>query len=462
MLPQIKYMPVNWVDGMKISRTHLQHLENAISDHIRDAAGVRMTNYNYGLLPTGIAARQSLDLHVFHDSSGYLKVKVLECRAITPGGVRIEITPQSKPVESGLALNELKAQAYELIIVADPFTRVPFGQPDPEESSIRQPYTTAHYRLDIVPFPRTAHPEFSAYSLCVGRLRVDGEVVKLSEQYIPPCTQTASHARLMAIHGHLLAMMGNAEVTITEIHQKFLAKSSPVHTEKGILELARQSSFFLANHLDTVRLTGSQQPPVFLVECFMKWARVINTTLNNMLRKDREDLLNYIHSWFELAPREFENMLRSLLSTEYDHNDPLEALVKVEAFAGRMLKLLQKMAELHPSEGQQKPKIAGWLVLNSANRSRQAFAISTENVVVGREETGQNHCDIAIPGDLGISRRHVRINVTDSNGHTEFSITDLNSANGIYVHDTDTRLKANQTFTLVDGDTRSRLAKPTW
>jgi hypothetical protein len=255
------------------------------------------------------------------------------------------------------------------------------------------------------------------------------------------------------MHGHLLALLGNAEVTITEIHQKFLAKPNPTQTEQGILELARQSSFFLANHLDTLRLTGSQQPPVFLVECLVKWARILNTTLNNMLRKDREDLLNYVHSWFELAPREFENLLRGMLTAEYDHNDPLESLGRVEAFAGRMLKLLQKVADLHPSTVVPKPKIAGWLVVNSANRSRQAFPISTEHVVVGREEGDQQHCDIVIPGDPGISRRHVRINVGESNGPAQFSITDLNSANGAFVHDTGTRLKPGEPFTLVDGDT---------
>jgi hypothetical protein len=160
-----------------------------------------------------------------------------------------------------------------------------------------------------------------------------------------------------------------------------------------------------------------------------------------------------VHSWFELAPREFENLLRGMLTAEYDHNDPLESLGRVEAFAGRMLKLLQKVADLHPSTVVPKPKIAGWLVVNSANRSRQAFPISTEHVVVGREEGDQQHCDIVIPGDPGISRRHVRINVGESNGPAQFSITDLNSANGAFVHDTGTRLKPGEPFTLVDGDT---------
>ncbi len=452
MLPNIKYMPVNWVDGMKISKQHLQHMENVICDHIRDAAGIRMTNYNYGLLPTGIAARQSLDIQVHHDSSGVVKVKVIECRAVTPGGVRIEITQQSKPIESSLSVSEAKSQAYELILVADPFTRVAFGQPDPEESPIRQPYTTPHYRLDIVPYPRTTHAEFSAFQLCIGRLRTDGEVIKLSEQYIPPCAQVSSSSRLMAIYNHLLGVLGTLEIHASEISQKFMAKSNATNYDIGILRLAQQTAFFLASNLDTLRLINGQQPPVFTLEFFVRWARLIHMTLNGMIRKDKEDLLNYIHSWYAITPREFENMLRGLLTLEYNHNEAHEALNKVEAFADKMAQLFQKMSELHHSPHvYDKPKLYGWLVVHTESKPKQVFALKEKRVYVGRDDNGAG--SICIMDDHKISRKHARLDVVEAGNDMEYIITDHNSVNGTFIHDTGTRLKAEAAFNLAAGDT---------
>jgi hypothetical protein len=454
MLPQIKHFPVNWIDGMKISKFHFQQQENATNDQIRDLAGILMTSYNYGLLPQHNSTKQPLDIQFTSDHSGFVKVKVLACRAITPGGVRIEITDKTYPVEASIQLKEMQVTAYELILVADPFTRSPLGQPNPEESPIRQPFATTNYRLEILPYPQTYHPEYSAYQLSIGRLRVDGEVVKLSEHYIPACVQVSSFPRLLAIHNRLLQQLGNAEIAATEVIQKMLSKSKPTNVDKAILAIAQQTMFYLSNGTDTFRMIYSQQPPLLMVEYFVRWARVISLTLNTFLRKDREDLLNYLHAWFELAPREVENLLRSLLTLEYFHNESQDALAKVEIFAEKVVQLLQKLGEMqHSPDFAEKPKVFGWLVVNTEGKPKQVFALKEKNISIGREEVGQVTCDIPLPGDLEISRKHARVNVIDNSNNLEFSITDLNSANGIYIHDTQTRLKPNQTFSLVNGDT---------
>ena len=454
MLPQLKYFPVNWIDGMKISKAHFMQQESALNDQIRDVAGMQLNTYSYGLLPQSSSTKQPLDIQVNSDHSGCVKVKILECRAITPGGVRIEITHHTRPVEASIQLKDMQAQAYELILVADPFTRVPVGQPNPEEAPLRQPHSITNYRLEILPYPQTYHPEFSAYQLSIGRLKVDGELVRLSEHYIPPCMQVSSFPRMLAIYNKLLQQLGSAETAATEVIQKMLSKPNPTNIDKAILAIAQQTMIFLANGIDTFRLIYNQQPPLLMVEYFVRWARVTSLTLNTLLRKDREDLLNYLHAWFELAPREFENLLRSLLTLEYSHNEPQEALAKIENFADKMVLLFQKLGEMEHSNGfVEKAKVFGWLVVYTHNRPRQAFAITEKNLIIGREESGQQTCDIPLPGDLQISRKHARLNVHDSANSIEFSITDLNSANGLYIHDTQTRLKTNQTFSLVDGDT---------
>ncbi|GAA4439714.1 hypothetical protein GCM10023188_36220 [Pontibacter saemangeumensis] len=259
---------------------------------------------------------------------------------------------------------------------------------------------------------------------------------------------------MLAIYNKLLQQLSNAETAATDVIQKMLSKPNPTNIDKAMLSIAQQTMTFLANGIDTFRLIYNQQPPILMVEYFVRWARMISLTLNTLLRKDREDLLNYLHAWFELAPREFENLVRSLLTLEYSHNESQEALAKVENFADKMVQLFQKLGEMQHSNGfVEKAKVFGWLVVHTLNRPKQAFAVSEKNLVIGREESGQLACDIPLPGDLQISRKHARLNVHDSANSIEFSITDLNSANGLYIHDTQTRLRPNQTFSLVDGDT---------
>ena len=51
MITELKHFPVNWVDGMKISRRHFEQNEFFVHDALRDAYAVGLTNFNYGILP---------------------------------------------------------------------------------------------------------------------------------------------------------------------------------------------------------------------------------------------------------------------------------------------------------------------------------------------------------------------------------------------------------------------------
>src|SRR3712207_3426957 len=90
MLPDIKYFPVNWVDGMKISSQDFISLENALKDEIRDTQATRLHEFAYGLLPTNHPEVDNYPRLVYDYVNNVLILK--ECRALMPGGQRIEIT----------------------------------------------------------------------------------------------------------------------------------------------------------------------------------------------------------------------------------------------------------------------------------------------------------------------------------------------------------------------------------
>ena len=74
MQPEIKYFPVNWVDGMKISEAHFNHLQSFTIDNVRDAIAFGITNYNYGLLQPAPGEKTSLDIAIGFDQSKLIRV----------------------------------------------------------------------------------------------------------------------------------------------------------------------------------------------------------------------------------------------------------------------------------------------------------------------------------------------------------------------------------------------------
>lgn len=454
MLPQLKYFKVNWVDGMKITKDHFLQLEDAINDQIRDMAAVSLTNYNYGLLPPGPNAKQSVDVQLFFDRSEQVNIKVTECRAITPGGVRIDITPSSPAIEVTIPVDRLKTQAYEIYITVNPFARMAFGQPNPNESPLRQPFTLPQYGIEVLPYPYTHLPGHSAFQVCVGRLRIEGEQVRLSEHYIPPCTSLMSHSRLVAYHQKLLTQLGESEIALTGISQRIRAKKTRTDIDQSLLYITEKLTDYLALSLDNFKHILLQQTPLQLVTYFASMARVINLGLNSLVRSHREELLEYFHKWSEISPREMENLLRSLLTLSYDHNDSFSSLNKVETFISSILALLKKLNELEYS---QKPveqeKIYGWLAVHTENRPRQIYKIKERSILIGRMDGNSTEVDFAIHDDDWVSRRHAKLTIYEEGGDTMFQLLDLNSNNGTYIHDTQTRLKPNQDFSLIDGDT---------
>lgn len=454
MLPRITHLPINWQDGMKISKDHFIQSDLAFAEQIRDTAGLYLTSYNYGLMRPGPNANQSLRIDLFFDGSDQVIVRLLECRATTPGGARIEVTSEMTIVQSTIAASALKLQPHEIYIVIDPFQRVAVGQPDPGESPLRQPYSSPLYRLEILPYPQTHQPEWSAFHLCVGRLRSENDAIKLVEQYIPPCMMVLSHQRLVATYHKLYNQLGEIEVAVTGILQRIKTKNTNLTLDQSLLFFNDRIANYLACTMEGYRLFCLQRPPLEMISFFCSFARVINTGLNSLVRKDREEMLDYFHKWFEVPPREIENMLRTLITLNYDHQDTFAALHKVEQFMDRMLTLLKKLNELnYETKRPEVETIYGWIVLHTEGRSRLIFKITEKSLVMGRKDKSEGDVDIEIPDDQWMSRRHARLIVLEENGKVQFQLVDLKSNNGTYIHDTQTRLKPNEEFSLIDGDT---------
>ena len=85
----LTHYPVNWIDGMKLSSSHFTAVQDFVTDSLRDTIALQTTDLNYGLQPM---AGDSVKMYVLLDHYNQLQLTLEECHAVTPNGIRIQIS----------------------------------------------------------------------------------------------------------------------------------------------------------------------------------------------------------------------------------------------------------------------------------------------------------------------------------------------------------------------------------
>ena len=364
MLPEIKYLPVNWVDGMKVSKHHFIHQENAMYEQVRDAISINLTDYNYGLLPPAPEEKHSLDIRVQleHD---LLRVKVLACRAITRGGVRIEMTGNrfsgeqalNTSLEATYHVDKPEKLLLDVIVTANPFSRMPVGQANPEETPLRYPYSMPEYRLEIVPSDQINITDIGAYHLTIGKVRVISNEAKLTEHYYPPTVSVQSYPPLMDLYYEFGNSLGQLGADTISIIKKIKIKSERSLLAENVHYMADKMAYFLSSYMDHYRLVVPQQPPIFMIEFFARFARVVKTSVACLSDTGKEEMLKYFMEWSDLRPGMFENTVDSLLEQEYNHRDISKSIKSAAKYLEMVSSLFHKLSQLdYIGKGKEAPK----------------------------------------------------------------------------------------------------------
>jgi hypothetical protein len=305
MLPDLTHYPVNWVDGMKIARRHFTETDQFVLDHLRDAVALGLRADRYGLLPTPneLGSPAAFELLLSVDAQNEIQARLTQCRAVTAGGARIEITASSAPLTIRTSLGRLLAAfglaatdglRFSVVLTVNPFERVPTGPPDPAELPPRHPCTRPDYQLGIVPAAQLASQTSATFALVVGELLYADGALRPVAQYIPPSLALASHPALRA------------------------DKHSPL--ADLVRELAEHTALALAQQLTTLRLLAPQQSPSYLLDALLRVAKQIKTSLDMLTEAEREELLKYCEQWSETPPATLLTALQTAVTLTYDHH----------------------------------------------------------------------------------------------------------------------------------------------
>lgn len=352
MLENLNHFPVNWVDGMKINKSHFLAIQDNVSDVSRDSVGVKLNRINYGLLPYKNAG-DSVKISLVIDNHKLLRVKVEECHAVTPNGSRIEISSRNTHIldlempypEATYELKETDEVVLLANISVNPFENRVFGEPDPQENPPRYPYLLPTYNLNLQP-ENNLDQGYSGYQLTIGKILITSSETRLIANYIPPCTSVQSHQGLIDLHTEIDKFFGQLELYSVQISQKIHRKNQSNDLASMILNLSDKITTYLGHEVNSFRWTIPYEPPAYMFDKVVSLARIMKNFVDSKSGAGKEELLNYFAEWCGLSQGDFEVMFTDTVNVGYNHTQIDKTATRVQFFIKTIEELFSTLNRL--------------------------------------------------------------------------------------------------------------------
>ncbi len=351
-----KYNFVNWVDGMKITRSHFESEENALIYQLGEVTSIIVNKYNYGLLMPSTGNSSSLKLNLDVDRAKLLRVNISRCKAVTPGGILIDINNQNQ-IDKQNALSDLSEEfklddltngkSYYITISVNPYSKTPVGQNDPTENPPRFPFADFIYAINLLDASDMNIRENGAYHVSIGKLKVVSNGIEIDDKYIPPSSKSNSQIDLAEACKDLDGALSQMELHSCSIVQKIYKKEQQNILAKTVLYLVEDLVKYLSTSIHHFRWQIPEQPPVSFIEYFAAMARLIKNSIDAKSGTGKEEMLNYFHDWVvEINQGEFEAIVDEMVNVNYNHNDINESMQVVEKFVFTLSSILSKINKL--------------------------------------------------------------------------------------------------------------------
>lgn len=352
-----EYMPVNWVDGMKINKSHFIAQQHAATYQQALGNNGFLNHHNYGLLPAMSNATAGVKLWLNVDNQQYVQLRMMDCRAITRGGYALLFINDTAQDSSRLTarIPELsvpfsaltgKSSSYYIVLSVNPYERVPAGAANPDEIPSRLPYTTPAYTLQLLPVEEANINTLGFFQLPVGKVRTEEQSILLDDVYIPPCVAVNSHSVLLETHAELEQFFGKMELNALQIIQKILQKKQQNDLSEPVQRICENMLVYIASAYAQLKSVQLYAPPVEMVSSVAGFARLFKNTLDIFTGTTREELINYFTEWCGIRQGEIEDVVTAFCNHKYDHLDIYAAIEKMSLFTTTTLRLFNSLAAL--------------------------------------------------------------------------------------------------------------------
>lgn len=355
MRDQQKHFPVNWIDGMKINKNHFIEQDNAWAAALQGIAAQQLSAIRFGIIPSSVAGEDSFNIKVAFDNQNTLKVSVLSCQAITSGGASISL-PAFSTVGQAATGNVLTGtfpfsdskneSTWWIFLFVHPFEKQAAGSPDLAENPPRFPNVLPTYTIEVISDSNYRQAANHPYALAIGKVSVNGNDVRIEDDYIPPCISINAHPDLLSLHSELDKYLADVELHCSQIVQKIFRKNQQNEISELVMYLCDRVMLFLGQSITSMRWNLVYEPPANMFAVISAMARVMKNTIDLRIGSGKEEMMNYLSEWCELKQGELESMLSNLANIEFNHNDINKNILKVVQFVKVTSRLFETLSKL--------------------------------------------------------------------------------------------------------------------
>lgn len=343
-----KYYPVNWIEGMKLNKDIFIAQDLSSAENAYQLIRSTLHPLKYGLLPGS-----DFEVQIAIDNQNTVRATVVNCQAITIGGIPIEInalkdqssTDGNPSVSLPIATGNLNT-VYWVVLVIQPFERIPFGEIDMNESPARYPFVKPAYNLLLIENNQLGQYAQHPQALVLGKILVNGNNVNRDENYLPPCLSVSSSPDLMGLHAELDSFLSGLEQSCSIIVQKIYKKSQQNDLSELAHFLCDRMMLYLGQAITNFRWLNIHEPPAVMLSAIVSLARTIKNTIDLRIGAGKEELMNYLCEWCEVNQGELESMLSGMAQMRYNHNDINENINQIVVFAKTIGKLFNTLSNL--------------------------------------------------------------------------------------------------------------------
>lgn len=347
----LTYLPVNWVNGLKLTSQHFFANQYSQTEALNREAGRNLTSYNYGLGEVLDGIGDNLEIEISGDTMSTLCVHLKSCNAITKGGLPIvyydglygDEKPSATISESSLQAEDSE---YMVLISVDPYRLIPVGEPDPEEVPLHHPYVLPSIKLHIVPKNEVNKSFYSQNFLLVAEVCRHGNSYKINQQYIPPVQYSACHDGIKTFISQLARTLQSIKEDVKLIYSRNVADKRRDTLANNTFELCQAFSAFYDSRIFFIVQVALEQPPIYLMQAVNELANRLSSALQGLSETEREQLLQYFYEWTNVTPSEFITKIESVIGLMYDHTNINQSLQTAGALVTLLSKMFHKMSEL--------------------------------------------------------------------------------------------------------------------
>jgi hypothetical protein len=342
------YPHVNWTDGMKLNKDAFIAQSNAHTFDLYRLLSSTLSPIRYGVLPV----ENSFNVTINTDNQNTLRVSILSCKAITIGGAYINInaTEANNHTDSNasvlLSLPSSVNEVYWVVLILNPFDRIPFGNINPQENPPRFPYVKPGYNIQLAANHELNQYAQNPYALVIGKLEHAGGYLKVDAEYMAPCLSVSASQDLLGLHAELDTFLANLEQACAQIVQKIFKRSQ----QNELAELAQfvcdRLALYLSKAITDFRWLYIHESPAKMISAIVGLARALKNTIDLRTGSGKEELMNYLSEWSELNQGELEALLNNMAMLRYNHNDINENVNSIIQFAKVVGKLFSTLSSL--------------------------------------------------------------------------------------------------------------------